>query len=116
MNNLIDWHEHAGADLEKFYKSTLWQSANLMIGLNCLEPGQVQKVHAHQEADKIYFVLEGHGRFSIGDRDEEAGAGMLVVSPAGVPHGVTNTGAVRLSLLVAIAPAIKLKKPGNPLA
>ena len=107
MNHFIDWHEHAGSNIEKFHKTTLWLGEHVTVGLNCLEPDQVQSVHAHQGADKVYFVLEGRGRFTIGEVEQEAGAGMLVTAPAGVPHGVTNTGDERLSLLVAIAPGIK---------
>jgi mannose-6-phosphate isomerase-like protein (cupin superfamily) len=107
MNYFIDWREHSGVNPEKFYKTTLWQGDHVMVGLNCLEPNQTQSVHAHQGADKVYFVLAGCGRFIIGDEERDADTGMLVVAPAGVPHGVTNTGAERLSLLVAIAPGIK---------
>lgn len=107
MSEAIDWREHAGTNPEKFFKSTLWQGEHLMIGLNCLEPNQVQNIHAHNGADKIYFVVEGRGRFTIGDDEYEAGAGMLVTAPAGVPHGVSNPGPDRLSLLVAIAPGFK---------
>ena len=107
MNYFIDWREHTGVHAEKFFKTTLWQGEHLLIGLNCLEPNQIQSAHAHPGADKFYFVLEGNGRFIIGDHEEEAAAGMLVVAPAGVSHGVTNTGSQRLSLLVAIAPGIK---------
>jgi mannose-6-phosphate isomerase-like protein (cupin superfamily) len=107
VNYFIDWREHAGARLEKFYKATLCQGEHLMVGLNCLEPNQTQRVHAHQGADKIYFVLAGRGRFTVGGEERELGTGTLVLAPAGVPHGVTNTGPERLSLLVAIAPGIK---------
>lgn len=77
-----------------------------MVGLNCLEPGQTQPEHAHDGADKFYLVLEGKGRFSVGDEIRDAEAGMLVIAPAGVPHGVTNVGDSRLSLLIAIAPGV----------
>jgi mannose-6-phosphate isomerase-like protein (cupin superfamily) len=107
MNYFIDWHEHTGANSEKFYKTTLWQGQHVMTGLNCLEPNQSQSVHAHLGADKFYFVLEGTGRFTIGDEEREAVTGTFVIAPAGVPHGVTNTSGERLSLLVAIAPGIK---------
>jgi mannose-6-phosphate isomerase-like protein (cupin superfamily) len=107
MNYLLDWREHAGINPGKFFKSTLWQGEHLTIGLNCLEPNQIQGVHAHSGADKIYFVLEGRGRFTIGEDEHDAKTGALIVAPAGVPHGVTNTGGERLSLLVAIAPRIK---------
>ena len=107
MNHVIDWQTHAGSQAEKFYKTTLWQGDHMMVGLNCLEPGQTQNVHAHNGADKFYFVLEGSGRFTIGEENQDAGAGSLVVAPSGVPHGVTNPGGLRLSLLVAIGPPFK---------
>ncbi|HYY59332.1 MAG TPA: cupin domain-containing protein [Pyrinomonadaceae bacterium] len=107
MSHFLDWREHAGAQAEKFHKRTLWQGEHIMVGLNCLEPGQSQRTHAHEGADKFYFVLEGRGRFTVGLEEEDAEAGALVFAPGGVPHGVTNTGGARLSLLVAIAPGLK---------
>jgi mannose-6-phosphate isomerase-like protein (cupin superfamily) len=107
MSHFLDWREHAGSQPEKFYKSTLWQGQRFTLGLNCLEPGQIQKVHAHDDADKIYYVLEGEGNFTIGDEQRNVATGMAVVAPAGVPHGVVNNINRRLSLLVAISPPIK---------
>ena len=107
MNYFLNWQERVGSQAEKFYKTALWQGEHVMIGLNCLEPGQTQKVHAHDGADKFYFVLEGHGRFIVGDEERGVDAGSLVIAPDGIPHGVTNNASVRLSLLVAIAPPFK---------
>ena len=104
MDHFLNWREHAGAQTEKFYKTTLTQGAHMMIGLNCLEPGQIQSIHAHDGADKFYFVLEGSGLFTVGDEQRQAEAGTVVTAPAGIQHGVTNSGNQRLSLLVAIAP------------
>lgn len=104
MNYILNWREHAGASLEKFYKTTLWQGDHMMVGLNCLEPGQTQNIHVHDGAEKFYFVLEGSGRFIVGDEEKEADTGSLVFAPSGIPHGVTNNGGARLSLLVVIAP------------
>ena len=107
MTDFLDWREHAGSQPDKFFKTTLWQSENLTLGLNCLEAGQIQKVHAHDGADKIYYVLEGEGNFTIGEEQRAAKRGMLIVAPSGIPHGVTNNGRERLSLLVTISPPIK---------
>lgn len=107
MAYFLDWREHTGAQAEKFYKRTLWQGEHFMVGLNCLEPGQQQPLHAHEGADKFYLVLEGGARFIVGDEEREAESGALVIAPAGIEHGVTNTGDTRLSLLIAIAPGIK---------
>jgi len=107
MNYFLNWQDHAGSQPEKFYKTTLWQGEQAMVGLNCLEPGQTQTVHAHQDADKFYFVLQGRGKFTVGEEEREAGAGTLVVAPSGIAHGVTNSANERLSLLVTIAPPFK---------
>src|SRR6185369_12681074 len=107
MNPFINWQDHVGSQPEKFFKTTLWQGEHVMVGLNCLEPGQTQAVHAHQGADKFYLVLEGNGKFTVGDEEKTAETGTVVVAPAGIPHGVTNAAHERLSLLVAIAPPFK---------
>src|SRR5262245_38173714 len=105
MNWLADYRDHTGVQPEKFFKSTLFQSAHLLLGLNCLEPGQTQAVHTHADQDKFYFVVEGSGTFTVGGEAHHATPGIAIWAPAGVPHGVTNTGSVQLVLLVGIAPA-----------
>ena len=103
----LNWRDFAGINPEKFFKTTMWQGEHVMVGLNCLEPQQTQPVHAHDGADKFYFVLNGQGTFTVGDETKTVESGSVIVAPAGVPHGVTNNGSSRLSLLVAIAPGIK---------
>ncbi len=107
MSHFLDWRDFEGVQAEKFFKTTLWQGNHVMIGLNCLERGQVQPVHAHAGSDKFYFVLSGQGQFTVGDEQQTAGTGSLVIAPAGVPHGVANHADDRLSILVAIAPGVK---------
>ena len=85
-------------------KLDCFRSDRLLVGLNCFEPGQEQPVHAHDGADKFYFVVAGKARFVIGDRSVEAGAGDLILAPAGVPHGVEQA-LERTVVLVAMAPA-----------
>lgn len=96
--------EHAGTKVEKFYKTTLFRSDKILLGLNCLESGQTQKPHDHEDQDKFYYVVEGNGRFWLGDEQVNAAAGDVVWAPAGVVHGVTNPSTTRLTLLVGIAP------------
>ena len=97
--------DHAGARADKFYKATLFRGDALLLGVNCLEPGQVQPTHDHADQDKFYYVVEGIGRFQVGDSFASAGPGEVVWAAAGVAHGVTNEGTERLTLLVGIAPA-----------
>ncbi|RMH01436.1 MAG: cupin domain-containing protein [Chloroflexi bacterium] len=89
----------------KFYKETLFRSERLLLGVNCLEPGQVQLAHTHDGQDKFYFVVSGNGRFQLGDEFVTAVSGQVVWAPAGLVHGVENVGNGRLTLLIGIAPA-----------
>jgi len=107
MSNFLNWRDFEGTNAEKFFKTTLWQGEHVMVGLNCLEPNQTQPNHAHAGADKFYVVLSGVGRFTVGEEEKVVGSGAVVIAPAGISHGVTNTGADRLSLLIAIAPGVK---------
>lgn len=105
MSFFSNYRDHVGAHPSKFFKSTLFQSERLLLGLNCLEPGQEQHVHTHAGQDKFYFVVEGSGTFTVGNEVRDAGIGTTIWAPADVPHGVANTGTERLVVLVGIAPA-----------
>jgi len=97
--------EHAIYFPGKMGKSTIFQSARLLVGLNCFEPGQEHALHTHAGMDKVYHVLEGRGRFLLADRELDMAAGTMLVAPEGVPHGIHNTGDERLLVLAILAPA-----------
>ena len=103
MSNFTDYRAHVGSRAGKHYKATLFQSERLLLGLNCLEPGQEQHVHSHEDQDKFYFVLEGAGDFTVGEATQTAGPGMTIWAPADAPHGVVNRGKERLVILMGIA-------------
>jgi quercetin dioxygenase-like cupin family protein len=90
---------------DKMGKSTLYESPRLLVGLNAFEPGQSHALHAHAGMDKVYQVLEGTGTFLLEGRELPMTAGDLLVAPAGVPHGVSNTSGGRLLVLAILAPA-----------
>ena len=89
---------------EKMQKNALFESPRLFYDLYCLLPGQSQKVHAHEDSDKIYYVLEGAGRFTVGDEERDLPEGHAVIAPAGELHGVQNETQENLVLLVTMAP------------
>jgi len=89
---------------DKMAKVDVVSSPRLVCGLNCFEPGQAQKVHAHPGADKLYLVMEGRGEFSVGGEKRSLGRGDLLYVPENVPHGVTNTSAGRLVVAIVITP------------
>jgi mannose-6-phosphate isomerase-like protein (cupin superfamily) len=89
---------------DRMQKINLFETKNFFCDIYCLEPGQEQKAHAHQNEDKIYYVLAGRGSFVIGSETRELGEHQIVMAPAGATHAVKNASPRRLILLVFMAP------------
>ena len=89
---------------EKMKKNALFDSPHLFYDAYCLLPGQSQKVHAHDDSDKVYYILQGTGRFTVGEEERDLSEGNAVIARAGDPHGVSNETQENLVLLVTMAP------------
>ena len=100
----IDLKARAEFQADKMAKVDLVGSPHMMSGLNCFEPGQTQKVHAHGGADKLYYVVQGSGEFEVGEEKQQLSEGELLYIPADIPHGVANTSSARLVVLIVISP------------
>ena len=87
----------------RYTKADLARGTRLFLGLNCFEPGQIQAVHTHADADKFYLVLSGKARIQVADQTVEAGPGDLIWCPAGVPHGIDEA-MERTTILVGMSP------------
>src|SRR5215470_688957 len=51
----------------KMAKIALAATPRALLDLYCVAPGQEQKPHTHSDQDKFYVVVEGRGRFRLGD-------------------------------------------------
>jgi len=105
MQPFKDCRQHVPVKAGGVAKAELFRSPRLLLGLNALEPGVEQVVHTHEGQDKFYYVVEGTGRFTVGDLVQDLGPGHVIWAPADVIHGVRNDSAERLVVLVGIAPA-----------
>lgn len=100
---LVDPGSRAVFAADKAAKTDLIRGEHLFLGLNCFEPGQSQRIHAHRGADKFYLILSGKARMAVGDDRFEAGAGAVIWAPADVPHGVDEA-LEQTVMLIGIAP------------
>lgn len=91
-------------DPAKMQKVGLFETPRFFCDVYCLEPGQAQKPHRHEGADKVYAVLEGQVVARVGEESAAMAAGAAVLAPAGVDHGIENPGPGRAALLVFMAP------------
>ena len=89
---------------EKLKKVSLFDTERFFCDVYCFQPGQSQKVHSHDGSDKIYYVLEGRGRVTVGTEERELGAGEITLAPSGEDHGVVNHTDEKLVMLVFMAP------------
>src|ERR1700730_10214325 len=107
--------DHVKVAADKMAKIGLPGTARTQLHLYCVAPGQSQSPHRHEGEDKIYYVIEGAGRFRVGDAEErlEAGGG-AGAPPAGVDHGLVNDGPALLLVLVVVAPPpAHMKRPAG---
>ncbi len=91
-------------DAAKMAKVSLFETPRMFCDLYCLEPGQAQKAHAHEGSDKVYVVIQGQGRFEVGEEAADLCEGEAVLAPSGLCHGVENASDTPLVVLVFMAP------------
>ena len=102
MESVTLAQKHAFGDT--LSKVPLFDSEHMLFDLYCLRPGQSQRVHLHEDSDKVYVVLEGEALFEVADDQELLPEGSAVIARAGQSHGVRNDADSDLVLLVAMAP------------
>lgn len=103
---LKNYRDFVQQNPEKMQKTSLFLGEHMMLGLNCLLPGQQHRLHSHPEQDKFYFVLEGSAAFIVGDQQFTATEGDVILAPHGVAHSVRNQSEKRLVLLMGMAPIL----------
>ncbi len=81
---LFEGHRHAGVDASMFVTRT--------------PPGHAVELHMHPYAE-VFVLLEGRGRWTVGEEVVELEREQVLVVPSDVRHGFRNTG--EAPLLVA---------------
>lgn len=70
----------------------------------CYRPGAGVPLHFHTQEDAVFYIVEGHMDFTVGDRRISADAGATVLLPRGVPHS-SRAGERGARALVTMFPA-----------
>ena len=104
MSNFKNLSDAMKFSTEKMKKNGVFETERFFCDTYCFEPGQFQSPHTHAREDKIYYVLEGRGAFTVGDEERELGPGEITLAPAGQNHGVANRSQQRLVTLVFVTP------------
>jgi mannose-6-phosphate isomerase-like protein (cupin superfamily) len=93
-------------DERRMAKHRVFETDRTLTDLYCLDPGQEQLLHIHQDADKVLVVLAGRVLVRVEDDTAEAGQYEAVLAPAGTRHALKNLGPDPAVLLAFIGPRL----------
>lgn len=69
-----------------------------------MQAGGIQRIHSH-EPEQMYYILEGEGTITAGDKTRKVKAGDCVFFSSFTPHGLQNTGKTILRYFSAASPS-----------
>ncbi len=72
--------------------------------LSAYQPKGYAEVHVHQEAENIYYILQGKGIVELDGVRHLVEPHMVVHIPPGVRHGIFNTGLEDLVFIIVASP------------
>jgi mannose-6-phosphate isomerase-like protein (cupin superfamily) len=85
--DVVDTTRHRG----EFF-TVLQQTERSQTAVMTIAPGADGGPEERHAGDQIVYVVEGEAVVRIGEREHRAGAGALVLIPAGARHHVRNPG------------------------
>jgi quercetin dioxygenase-like cupin family protein len=91
-------------DPARMGKHRVFATDRTLTDVYCLDPGQEQLLHVHDESDKVVVVMAGQVLAQIGEERAEVAQYEAVLAPAGVKHGFKNLGPDPAVLLVFVGP------------
>lgn len=109
IDEIMQWEGDEGSYHRKFgvmFERDITPTINIAAGTSTLPAGNEQpKVSVHQ-AEEIYFVVRGRGKFFLGDRSFDIESGTAVYVAPGVGHRAINTGDEDLELFWVNSPSV----------
>jgi mannose-6-phosphate isomerase-like protein (cupin superfamily) len=97
--NVCDVTRHRG----EFFR-VLQQTDRSQTAVMTIPPGEDAGPEETHRADQIIYVIEGEAALRVDSEERRAGAGALVMIPAGVRHHVRNPGRAPLFFVTIYAP------------
>ena len=98
---LVDIFKHRGRFFAVLQQTEQSQTAVMTVGSN--EEAGPEETHP---GDQVIYVVEGEAVIRIGGQERKAGAGSLLLIPAGTPHHLKNPGREPLFFVTVYAPPV----------
>ncbi len=81
--------------------------------ISLYQPKGYVEAHVHQQAEHVYYILQGRGLMKLDDRQYVVEAHTAIFIPPGVVHSLANTGLENLLFIVVTVPAGELAMSDN---
>lgn len=86
---------------------TSLENQDLSVHRGRIEVGGEIHPHPHEQHTETFYILSGEALCTLGDQQYPVMAGSCCVAPAGLQHGLKNTGAEPVELLALFTPPLK---------
>ena len=93
-------------DERRMAKHRVFETDRTLTDLYCLDPGQEQLLHVHDDADKVLVVMAGRVLATVDGDSAELGQYEALLAPAGSAHALKNLGPEPAVLLVFVGPRL----------
>jgi mannose-6-phosphate isomerase-like protein (cupin superfamily) len=91
-----------GPSWEQYLSKGTMATEGLSLGRGRIAPGGEKPSGVHEEEEEAYLILRGRGLCTVGEDELPVVAGSAVYIPAGVRHGLMNTGPEPLEYVFAL--------------
>ena len=70
-----------------------------------ISAGHITRLHKHYHSEELYFVTQGEGEMTLGNRKFLVNPGDTVLISPGTPHQIENKGDLDLKILCCCSPS-----------
>ena len=91
-----------GAD--KYLKKVPFNTDKLVFNTMYFKKRQLLPLHKHPVTDELFYIVDGVGEFTVGNESVMVGPTSSVYGPAGIFHGLVNSGDKEMIVISVQAP------------
>jgi mannose-6-phosphate isomerase-like protein (cupin superfamily) len=89
---------------DKFVRKDPLTTDKFVFNTFYFKPRQFLPFHKHPASDELFYIAEGVGEFTVGNESVTVGPTSSVYGPAGVFHGLVNSGDKEMVVISVQAP------------
>ena len=80
-------------------------AASMSVLTSTVPTNDAIRIHKHLNEDEIFFIRQGTGLFTLGEREYPVSTGSIIFIPKGIWHGLKNTGTEEIATVFGYSPA-----------